>query len=119
MVQPLALPCIFLEEGMAEKFRAALSRREVAVRDFYDIDYSVRMLGLNPLDSAFIELVRQKLAVPGNHPVDLSDQRLVLLRRQIDSQLKPVLRRGDFEKFDLERVLIIMADVAARLGDRP
>ena len=49
--------------------RRALSRREVAIRDFYDIDYAVRRLDLRPLEPVLIELVRQKLAVPGNDPV--------------------------------------------------
>ena len=30
----------------AEKFRVAMTRREVAIRDFYDIDYAIRTLGI-------------------------------------------------------------------------
>jgi hypothetical protein len=98
---------------MAEKFRAALSRREAAIRDFFDIDYAVRMLGLRPRDAAFIKLVRQKLDVPGNDPVDVSRVRLKTLRQQLEPRLKPVLRAKDFAEFDLDRAFDIVADVAA------
>ena len=118
--RPLAptvpLPCISPREAMAEKLRAALSRREVAIRDFYDIDYAIRRLDLHPLEPALIELVRQKLAVPGNDPVDMSEARLATLRQQLDSQLKPVLRTKDFAEFDLESAFRLVADVAASVG---
>lgn len=58
-------------EAMSEKFRAALSRREVAIRDFYDIDYVVNRSGFDPFDSKLMSLIRQKLVVPGNDPFDV------------------------------------------------
>lgn len=63
--------CVSRAEAMAEKIRAALSRRDVAIRDFYDIDHAVRQLDFR-VDDAVLDLVRQKLAVPGNEPVDVS-----------------------------------------------
>jgi predicted nucleotidyltransferase component of viral defense system len=116
MVPPLAVPCISRMEAFAEKFRAALSRREVAIRDFYDIDYAVRRLDLQARDPALIELVRQKLAVPGNQPADASEARLAILRRQLDSRLKPVLRGADFTEFDLERAFQTVAQMAEKIG---
>lgn len=116
MVPPLAVPCISRMEAFAEKFRAALSRREVAIRDFYDIDYAVRRLDLQARDPALIELVRQKLAVPGNEPADASEARLAILRRQLDSRLKPVLRGADFTEFDLERAFQTVAQMAEKIG---
>jgi predicted nucleotidyltransferase component of viral defense system len=116
MVAPFALPCISRQEAMAEKLRAALSRRDVAIRDFYDIDYAVRRLGLNPSDPALVALVRQKLFVPGNAPVDLSGARLAELRQQLDSQLKPVLLGKDFTEFNLESAFRTVAAVASLLG---
>lgn len=114
MIPHVALPCISKMEAFAEKFRAALSRREVAIRDFYDIDYAVRRMDLQPQEPALIELVRQKLAVPGNEAVNVSDQRLALLRQQLESQLKPVLRSKDFAAFDLERAFQIVVEMAKR-----
>lgn len=39
LVPGVSLPCISRPEALAEKFRAALMHRDVAIRDFYDIDY--------------------------------------------------------------------------------
>jgi hypothetical protein len=104
---------------MAEKLRAALSRREVAIRDFYDVDYAVRKLTLRVLEPQLFGLVRQKLEVPGNDPVDVSPARLAALRPQLEPQLKSVLRAPDFEEFDLDRAFITVAEVAAALGRSP
>ncbi|MCG2739561.1 MAG: nucleotidyl transferase AbiEii/AbiGii toxin family protein [Syntrophaceae bacterium] len=116
LYEPLVLNCMSKREAFAEKFRAALSRREAAVRDFFDLDFAVRRLGLQPNDSSLIELVRQKMAVPGNEPVDISPERLAALRRQLDTELKTVLREKDFREFDLERAFRIVKDVAAIIG---
>lgn len=112
----IPVPCISWNEAMAEKLRAALSRREAAIRDFYDIDYTVRKRGFLPLETAMTELVGQKLAVPGNEPVDISPERMAELRRQLDTELKTVLREKDFMEFDLERAFRIVKDVAAIIG---
>ena len=53
-----------------------MTRREVAIRDFYDIDYGVTKLGLQSTDGEMVKLVRKKIAVPGNDPVDVSDPRI-------------------------------------------
>jgi predicted nucleotidyltransferase component of viral defense system len=45
MVAPIAVRCIAKAGALAERFRAALSRRDVAIRDFYDIDHAVRKTG--------------------------------------------------------------------------
>jgi predicted nucleotidyltransferase component of viral defense system len=113
---PVSLPCISLVEAFAEKFRAALSRREPAIRDFYDLDYGVRRLGLRPEDPSLARLVRRKMAVPGNGPADVSAGRLAALRDQVESRLKPVLRTKDFDAFDLNRVFKIVAAMAAKIG---
>lgn len=117
-VTPIQLRCISLTEAFAEKFRAALSRREVAIRDFFDIDYAVRTLGLQIEDDDLIALVRRKLRVPGNEPVDVSDKRLSALRQQVEPQLRSVLRAQDFTEFDLERAFGMVADMAGRVSVR-
>ena len=116
LVPSFPVSCLSWEEAMAEKLRAALSRREVAIRDFYDIDHAVRALGLRVRDPELIDLVRNKLAVPGNDPMDVSAARLSFLEPQVNTQLKPVLRNKDFAQFDLERAFATVAEVAAMLG---
>jgi predicted nucleotidyltransferase component of viral defense system len=111
-VEELPVRCIDATEALAEKFRAALTRREVAIRDFYDIAHVVRNLGVRPMDDDFLELVRLKLAVPGNEAINVSQDRLSQLRGQLDGRLKPVLRRKDFEGFDLDSTFTVVAQVA-------
>lgn len=111
----MPVTCITMTEAMAEKFRAALSRRDVAIRDFYDLDYAISGLGLDPTDPRLVDMVRQKLAVPGNPPVSLSPERLGDLRRQVSTRLRTVLRADDFQAFDLDRALHQVAAMAERL----
>ena len=115
MIPVISVPSISQAEAMAEKLRAALSRREVAIRDFYDVDYAVRHLGVNPKKQGLIDLVRQKLAVSGNELVDVSADRMTALRSQLTTQLRPVLRSRDFDTFDLDRAIAIVTAVAASL----
>ncbi len=112
MIPQITFPCISRLEAFAEKFRAALSRRDVAIRDFYDIDYAVRRLDLLPQDPVLIGMVRRKLAIPGNNAVNFSKDRRAALRQQLEPQLKPVLRDKDFAQFDLERAIQIVAGMA-------
>lgn len=115
----LTVPCLSRAEAMAEKLRAALSRREAAIRDYYDIDHAVRRLDFRVLEPELVALVREKLAVAGNDPVEASPARLAALRPQLESQLKAVLRAQDFAEFDLERAFATVAKVAAALGRTP
>ena len=116
LVEQLDLRSISRLEAFAEKFRAALSRREVAIRDFYDLDYAIRQKLFRPEDEQLIELVRQKIRIPGNQPVDTSEPRLTELRQQVEAQLRPVLRESDFRSFDLDRAFGIISDMAARVA---
>lgn len=115
VVPVLPVACLSRAEAMAEKLRAAMSRREAAVRDFYDVDHAVRRLGLRVNDPELLALVRAKLAVPGNDPVDVSPARIAALRPQVEAQLKPVLRDRDFAEFDLDHAFRTVAGVAAAL----
>ena len=112
LVPLVTAPSIDLTEAFAEKFRAAMTRREVAVRDFYDIDHAVRTLGIQVETPEFLELVRKKLAVPGNEPVNVGPDRLDQLRGQLTGRLKPVLRQKDFDAFNLDSALAVVARAA-------
>jgi hypothetical protein len=119
LVAPVTISSIARLEAFAEKFRAAMSRREAAIRDFFDLDYAVRRLNLVATDANLITLVRRKLAVPGNGPVDVSQDRLETLRRQVEPQLRAVLRPADFAEFDLNRAFRIVSDMARDVGKNP
>lgn len=110
-VEPFRVLSMSLKEAYAEKVRAALTREEPAIRDFFDIDFAVRELSFNMREDIFLELVRKKLAVPDNSPVDISAARKEDLKKQLDAQLKPVLRSKDFGKFELDRAFGIVVDL--------
>lgn len=100
-----------LTEAYAEKIRAALTRREPAIRDFFDIDHAVQQALFDHRNRSLLDLVAMKLSVDGNEPVDLSTAKNAILRGQIESQLRPVLRTKDYEAFDLQRVIAILQEV--------
>ena len=113
---PVTVNAIAKEEAYAEKVRAALTRRrEPAIRDFFDLFHASRELGLDLLKPEFIEMVIAKLKVPGNEPVDVSPERKEDLSRQLEGQLRPVLRPDDFEKFNLNDAFQLVCDIAEAL----
>jgi hypothetical protein len=104
-----------LREAMAEKSLAALTRREPAIRDFFDLDYAVLRLGVDLGEPALLAMVGAKLRVPGNGPTDVSARRLDALRLQLRTELEPVLRPADLAAFDLDRAFRIVAGIAAKI----
>ncbi|MBI3371106.1 MAG: nucleotidyl transferase AbiEii/AbiGii toxin family protein [Betaproteobacteria bacterium] len=104
------------KEAMAEKVRAALCRSEVAIRDFFDVDHAARNAGFNPLEPAFLDLLHRKIAIPRTGPVDVSAGRMEQLQRQLEAQLRPVLREQEFVRFDLDRAIGTVRAVALALG---
>ncbi len=111
-VAPVAVRVIALLEAYAEKTRAALTRRAPAIRDFFDLDSAIRKGLLQHGASEFLGLVAQKLAVTKD-PVDLSPARHEELARQIETQLKPVLRTADYEVFVLDRMVALLHEIAS------
>ena len=107
--------CICRMEAFAEKARAALTRREPAIRDYYDLDHAVQMSLLKPDDGEFMDTIRRKLATPGNDPIDVSEKRREQLLRQLEANLKPVLRERDYRVFDLQRAFKIAESIARAL----
>jgi predicted nucleotidyltransferase component of viral defense system len=112
---PVTVHAISLREAYAEKTRAALTRRDPAIRDFFDLDNAIRKGLLQHGAPAFLSLVSKKLAVTDD-PLDLSPERLELLARKIETQLKPFLRTADYEGFDLDRVVALLRDLVLACG---
>jgi predicted nucleotidyltransferase component of viral defense system len=115
LVADVLIPCISKNEAFAEKFRAAATRRDVAIRDFYDLDHATLNNVIDLADHDVVALIREKLAVPGNERVNLSDARLAELRAQLEPRLRPVLRERDYKGFDLDRAFSLLLNVAKLL----
>jgi predicted nucleotidyltransferase component of viral defense system len=114
---PFRVRAMALPEIWAEKVRAALTRREPAIRDFFDLDHARTKMGLNFASPDLRELVKRKLAVPGNDPVDVSPERKSELARQVEGQLRTVLRATDFDRFNLDRIWEPLAVLAEQLEE--
>jgi predicted nucleotidyltransferase component of viral defense system len=114
-VEEFNVSCMSFEEAYAEKLRAALTRIELAIRDFYDIDYATQGLGLDLNKKKFLELAIKKLTVPGNDPMNITPSRKEMLRRQLATDLKPILRETDFRQFDLDRAFNLVAQIGSKL----
>jgi len=116
LIDALLVSCLSHREAMAEKLRAALTRRDVAIRDFFDVDHAVLHGRLDVQDRALLELLRRKLQVAGAGSADVSDDRLGQLSGQLEGELQPVLRKQDFEQFDLDRAIRTVRAVAQQLA---
>lgn len=114
-VKTFVIQTLSLREAVAEKFRAALTRREPAIRDFYDIDVLVERVHFAVQDERFLDLLRAKLRTPGTGPISLSEATLAILRAQVPFDLLPMLRGGDPGDFALERSFELARSVADRL----
>jgi predicted nucleotidyltransferase component of viral defense system len=105
-----------LKEAYAEKVRAALTRRGPAIRDFFDLFYVDRKKLLNFFNPDFLKMVKSKIDVPGNDPIDVSTERKQELNRQLAGQLKPVLRPSDFKGFNMEEAFELVSKIAEALS---
>lgn len=103
-------------ESYAEKIRAALTRREPAIRDFFDIDYALRKGKLDLADRGLRKMLTKKLSVPGNRELSLPDQRLRQLEKQAETHLKPVLRGKDFAGFRLQETTAALSKLARSIA---
>ena len=94
-------------EAVAEKLKAAISRKDIAIRDYYDL-WHIAEFGFDFHNNKFIKLFKRKVTdegYKGDYKQDfgLNPDKLSTLRRQVDTDLMPVIRAG--ESFDLEKVL--------------
>ena len=94
------IACIDLTESLAEKMRAALTRKEPAIRDFFDIWYVREFSDFDFENETFRILLREKLEEVG-YIYTLDDNRW-FLESQIITDLRPVLT--DDYGFDFESI---------------
>ena len=101
-----------MQEAYAEKVRAALTRKEPAIRDLFDLFHAVRKMKLDLDDHDFLIMVKKKLDVPGNTPVDISLEYKRELDGQLEGQLRPVLRPADFDSFNMDEAFELIVRMA-------
>jgi predicted nucleotidyltransferase component of viral defense system len=104
--------CLALNEIVSEKLRAAALRKDIAPRDFYDLDFILRNR-FNPANKQVADLFSKKLA-EDNGDTDLkkylvnmgrTDKEIKDMRSRVKEELFEVLTRKERESFDLENAL--------------
>ncbi|MDD4151840.1 MAG: nucleotidyl transferase AbiEii/AbiGii toxin family protein, partial [Candidatus Gracilibacteria bacterium] len=92
--------CINLQEALAEKLRASLTRKEPAIRDFFDIWYVKNNSNFDFENEEFKKLLDIKLKET-DYKYTL-EENFENLKKQVQTDLKPVLN-NDFS-FDFEEI---------------
>lgn len=92
------ITCMEFDEIVAEKTRASLTRTQPAIRDFFDVWY-IKNFAKFDFDR-IMNLIETKLE-ESNHEYSI-DESFDLLEKQIETDLKPVLKKN-FE-FDLKEI---------------
>lgn len=95
-----------LNEAVAEKLKAAITRRDKAIRDFYDL-WHIAESNFDFYNHKFITLFKKKLETEGYQGdftvnFGLDTPTIVLLQRQVTTDLMPVIHLD--EQFDLTKV---------------
>ena len=101
-----------MKEAYAEKVRAALTRAEPSIRDLFDLFYAVRKMKLDLTTHDFLTLLKKKLDVPGNMPIHISSEYKRELNRQLEGQLRPVLRPSDYNDFNINEAFELIVPIA-------
>ena len=116
MVPSCKVLSLSLKEAVAEKLKAAITRKDVAIRDYFDLRHLARAK-FDFYDKHFIFIFKKKLADEGHgkkqfrHNFGLNEESINLLRGQIETDLLPVIRAG--ERFDLDDVLNLFNHILA------
>lgn len=96
-----------LNEAVAEKLKAAITRKDTAIRDYYDL-WFISEAKFDFKNRHFLGIFKKKLEYEkysGDYSKNfgLDQKTLSLLRKQVDTELMPVIRIG--ESFNLHKVL--------------
>jgi predicted nucleotidyltransferase component of viral defense system len=108
---PEPVTCLTLKEAVAEKLRAACLRRDIAPRDFYDLDFLSRQ-GFNFKDKQFIEVFKQKLAEDKctdyeklRHNLGHTEEAIEFMISRMEEELFSVLDMDERQKFRIRDVI--------------
>ena len=107
-----------MKETYAEKVRAALTRTEPAILDLFDLFYAVHKMNLDLDDPDFLIMVKKKLDVQGNTPVDISLQYRRELGRQVEGQLRRLLRPAEFDSFNMDEAFELIGRITQTVAEK-
>jgi len=101
----ISVRCMSWHETLAEKIRAMFTRKEVAIRDFFDFWHAKRNTKVVSDESVIISMAIKKIAVSPYPFAALSSERIAQLEKQLLTDLKPVLTKESFRQFNLSEAI--------------
>lgn len=107
-VKDIYIKCLSIQEAYAEKTRAALCRKKLAIRDFYDLDHALINNLINFKDETFINLVKEKTKYETHFHDFTNLDTIKTLQSKIKSELEPTLKKASVNVFNLERIIKIL-----------
>ena len=114
--------CLEFEELIAEKTRAMITRKEVASRDLFDLQY-LYDAKFNFFDKDYIKLLKQKLR-EDSFSDDLpcyrrnfgrSNEEIARLKGKIEAELFPVISPKQAEEFDADKTLNLFNSIFEKM----
>lgn len=109
--------CLSWHETLAEKIRAMFTRKEVAIRDFFDFWHAKRSTKVTSDESVIIRMAAKKVSVSPYPFVALSSERLAQLEKQLITDLKPVLTEESLRQFSLPEAVAEAKSLEAHFRD--
>lgn len=104
-------------EAYAEKVRAALTRKDPAPRDLFDLDYAVENGVFSWREENFLELAAKKLATEKR--IDwLPQSRVDQFQRGLETELRPVLKPETYRNFNFKRAVETLQNIAESIAQR-
>jgi hypothetical protein len=74
-------------------------------------------MGLDLDAPDFLTMVKKKLGVPGNTAVHISLEYKREIKRQLEGQLRPVLRHADFDRFNMDEAIELIVLIAEAVSE--
>lgn len=105
-IDPFKIMGLHPQEAYAEKVRAALCRKELAIRDYYDLDHALVNGIINFENDDFLLLVKSKIQHESNLQNFNDPVVIKYLRSKIKSELEFTLKRDAIADFNLDRILL-------------
>ncbi len=109
-VADFQIRCLTVKEAYAEKIRAALTRRKLAIRDFFDLDHALKDNIIDFNNDELTDLVRIKLSNEALSPSLIDKNELLKLHKKIDTELTPTLASNKANQFDLNKIIKNLLD---------
>ncbi len=105
LVDGTAVRCLSLQEALAEKVRAMFTRKDIAIRDFFDYWHARRGANASFDEAALLSMAVKKIAISTTPYVALEKERIAILKAQLLTDLRPVLTEATFQDFPLAEAI--------------